>query len=266
MVIVNAAKVLIYWISLCVPIYSITKDEFMAIKTDKFKGHSYEVMYGLFLIPLSNEYKEKSKTVKMLEIGLGCDMPYGAGKSVPLWRTLFGNDSNIWIAEYDTACANKFAKENNDIHIVTGDQGNFDDLKKWVDTSGGSFDVIIDDGGHKNDQILNSFNMLWKTLNPGGYYFIEDLHVGRLDWWADPKLDYAFSDIIQLWIDQLLIGEEDKISDHAPHAANIRKRRRKHPLPSGVNWIFCQRESCVLQKCTNDAKMCADVKLRSPAT
>ena len=65
--------------------------------------------------------------------------------------------------------------------ICTGYQDNRADIQRWVEESGGNFDVIVDDGGHRNSHILNTFMGLWRALKPGGLYFIEDLQVGR-DW------------------------------------------------------------------------------------
>ena len=62
---------------------------------------------------------------------------------------------------------------------ITGDQDNRADIQRWVEESGGNFDVIVDDGGHRNSHILNTFMGLWRALKPGGLYFIEDLQVGR---------------------------------------------------------------------------------------
>ena len=58
------------------------------------------------------------------------------------------------------------------VNVVTGDQGNIEVLERWVKESGGNFDVVVDDGGHKNSQIYNTFNVLWDEVNPGGFYFI----------------------------------------------------------------------------------------------
>ena len=64
--------------------------------------------------------------MKMLEIGLGCDMNYEPGASVALWKKLFPQ-AELWEAEYDAKCVEQ-AKT----------------LDEWLEKSGGGFDVIID--------------------------------------------------------------------------------------------------------------------------
>ena len=84
----------------------------------------------------------------MLEIGLGCNMGYGPGASAKLWRTLLPN-AKLWMAEYDGKCVRKHeAKlEADGIRTLEGDQGSPDVVRRWVEESGGHFDVIVDDGG-----------------------------------------------------------------------------------------------------------------------
>ena len=54
--------------------------------TDKVTVHTYQQMYGKFLL---SPYYHQFPTMKMLEIGLGCDMKYGPGASVALYKKLF---------------------------------------------------------------------------------------------------------------------------------------------------------------------------------
>ena len=70
--------------------------------SDKVTAHSYETMYGQFLYPL----KFAAHTPRMLEIGLGCNMDYGPGASVQIWRQLLPH-AELWEAEYDAACVEK---------------------------------------------------------------------------------------------------------------------------------------------------------------
>ena len=53
------------------------------------------------------------------------------------------------------------------VNMLVGDQNDPPDLQRWVKTSGGSFDVIIDDGAHHNTFIHTSFVELWGSVKPG---------------------------------------------------------------------------------------------------
>mmetsp|Transcript_32911 Transcript_32911/g.47568 ORF Transcript_32911/g.47568 Transcript_32911/m.47568 type:complete len:220 (+) Transcript_32911:241-900(+) len=209
-------------------------------------------MYGRFLVPLAEAHKKEGmKPLKFLEIGLGCNMEYGPGASVKIWRELLGPTAEIWEAEYNQDCVDKSLTEGklNGIKVLVGDQGNETVVNRWVKESGGNFDVIVDDGGHFNIQIMTSFEILWPQLNPGGMYFIEDIdsehdHIPDS---SPPMLKAA--DIMQQWIDQLLLtphygGKHFRpalLHDHV--GINTR-----YPIPRGLEMIACQLSACVLIK------------------
>jgi len=195
---------------------------------DKVTTHTYEVMYGVLLLPTMRS----SNAPKLFEIGLGCPMHYGPGASVALWKVLFPT-ATIWEAEYDSACVVRSRAKGmlEGINTVTGDQGDKATVQRWAQQSGGQFDAIIDDGGHKNNQIRTSFETLWSAVKPGGVYFLEDLQVGRFPRYRDLG-DVVMSDMIQEWVGQLL---SQKVSG-------------PHPLPKDVESIFCQREACAVVK------------------
>jgi len=207
--------------------------------TDKVIFHEYQIMYGRFLLP----YYYQNPNMKMLEIGLGCGMGYGPGMSVALHQKIFPN-AELWEAEYDEKCVNlhRNGKLKN-INVLTGDQGNETVLDRWIKESGGNFDVIIDDGGHKNCQIWNSLKTLWPTLKSGGLYFIEDLHVGKYDWTRDFTTEscdknITVSEEMKEVVDLLIYrGEEDLID-------SVMKR----DFHKEVEFLFCQLEACVIGK------------------
>lgn len=197
--------------------------------------HRYHNMYGQFLLP----FAANMPGMKFLEIGLGCNMKYGAGASVKIWKKLFPK-AELWEAEYDKECTELArAKGGLDgINVLVGDQGDFATLDSWIAKSGGSFDIIIDDGGHHNCQIMNTFEKMWPQLNPGGYYFIEDMHVGvaragvKSDQcnnipFHEKILDWQKQLIYQTWPGQITVG---------------------HPLPNDMMFVHCQAEACVLHK------------------
>lgn len=131
--------------------------------TDKVTTHSYQTMYGLYLVPLVTRAKKLGTKIKFLEIGMGCDMTYGPGKSVALWRSLFGDNGDLWESEIDVQCVNnqRIKGKLDGVNTLIGDQGQEQVLRRWLRESGGAFDVIIDDGGHFNGQIKKTFDTLW---------------------------------------------------------------------------------------------------------
>eukprot|EP00756_Hemistasia_phaeocysticola_P053988 Hpha_TRINITY_DN29936_c0_g1::TRINITY_DN29936_c0_g1_i1::g.131923::m.131923 len=159
--------------------------------TDKLHPHDYGPMYSKYLAPLSG------RNVRMLEIGLGCNMPYGPGHSAVLWRALLGPKLDYYVAELDP-CLDKWKKTirkaeglgwytrtearwARDLHrdakkrAFWGDQANSTFLRSVKARLGGPVDVIIDDGGHSMEQQLASFEHLFPMVRPGGFYFMEDL-------------------------------------------------------------------------------------------
>lgn len=136
--------------------------------TDKVTRHHYQQMYEHRLAPF------RDRRIKMLEIGLGCNMDYGPGASYHTWLEYF-SDVDLYYIEYDAECAAKWANRTERATVFAGDQANIAFLNKFLHETGGNFDIIIDDGGHTMNQQKTSLNVLWRSIKPGGVYFIEDL-------------------------------------------------------------------------------------------
>lgn len=223
--------------------------------SDKVSNHAYHQMYGSFLLPLVNRiHSDMKRGVRFLEIGLGCAQP-GKKKGVDIWASLFNRGpyrDEVTIVEMRKKCAQKMIAAGmipKNISLLYGDQSNPEVVAQWAKDAP-NLDIIIDDGGHSNKQILTSFTGLWDTaLAPGGLYFIEDLQVGRHKDYEDSNNDAVFADVIQSWVEQLLI--HDKKNVHVPKKAE-HGRFAAHPLPSRLKGIYCQVESCVLEKCEID--------------
>ena len=199
--------------------------------SDKVTVHSYQTMYGALLTPAT-----RSAVHKFLEIGLGCHMSYGAGASVRIWAELMPQ-AERWEAEFDEVCVEHTRDKLVGINVVTGDQGNRTTLAGWIAKTGGSFDMIVDDGGHYNHQLMMSYTMLWPHLNPGGIYVMEDVHVGRSARFATPYggPSDAPADFLQS-IAARLLGD----------ASPVEKGRT--PPPEDVEWTLCQAQACAFGK------------------
>eukprot|EP00879_Flechtneria_rotunda_P024924 GHRR01026451.1.p1 GENE.GHRR01026451.1~~GHRR01026451.1.p1 ORF type:complete len:331 (+),score=43.90 GHRR01026451.1:939-1931(+) len=233
-------------------------------------GHSYDSLYSKYFEGQGRRWQH----LKILEIGLGCDMVYGPGASAQLWRKYLPN-AVIWFAEFDSLCVEKYKQQLQtiDVQVVTGDQADNATLHSWVQLTGGKFDVIIDDGGHTNNQIYNSFQVLWyEALKGGGVYFIEDLQASRVP--AYRGSGPVILDVIKDWIEALLntvrfdylvgLGKDKGIAQSLStlYARYVAERKSsyvaKYNLPLGLKSIECAAEMCALVKCTSDDYLCPE--------
>jgi len=226
--------------------YELTGDQMVYIKansltpvTDKVWPHSYQIMYGQFLLPF---YKRKPN-MKFLEVGLGCGMPYGPGASVALWRKLIPK-AEIWEADSDTQCVKQARKDGllDGINTVTGNQGDVKDLDRWIEeTGGGKFDVVVDDGSHLNCHIWTTFLKFWPLMKPGGLYFIENIHVGRTKFFSSVETQLCTKDLI-------VADKMKSILERLTIKGGERQRDEDIEDIKDVKFIFCQKEGCVLGK------------------
>jgi len=120
------------------------------------------------------------------EIGFGCGH-YNHGTSAQMWKEYFNryrSPSQIFSIDFSPdkdvkPCIINFLSQYPLGTIIDGafigDQTNKTFLESVVSSTGGNFDIIIDDGGHTYTQVLTSFEFLWPHVNKGGYYIAEDL-------------------------------------------------------------------------------------------
>lgn len=217
--------------------------------TDKVSWHHYEHLYGLYLAPLSRS----GIPVKMLEIGLGCGKHEAAGSK--MWANLFPPPSKVWEAEFDAKCVETWRKEGKLAHlagVVTGDQADKAVVEGWVKETGGNFDIIVDDGGHTNMQIFNTFEVLFnQALKPGGLYFVEDLLVSRMPGYEDSRGEKVMVEVLKDWAEQL---------------TSLKQPIFKHKIPRNIKSIHFGHSIAVIIKCEGKPKRggLLDGKARCP--
>jgi hypothetical protein len=138
--------------------------------------HSYTPEYDKILRPI----KDRVKT--FVEIGIGnahLMMPivgndYKPGASLRMWRDYFVNANIIGL---DILPEVLFTEERITTFLV--DQSNESSLKNFGECIKNA-DIIIDDGSHNEKDMILSFKTLWKYINIGGLYIIEDIKLNSL--------------------------------------------------------------------------------------
>jgi hypothetical protein len=109
----------------------------------------------------------RTQDIKILEIGVK------DGDSLKIWRDFFSKESSIFGIEINPKPLINFSQKNTEIFF--GDQTDVLFLSEVVKKIG-KVDIIIDDGGHTQDQLKTSFEFLFKYgLKEGGIYVMEDL-------------------------------------------------------------------------------------------
>lgn len=137
--------------------------------TDKWGIHFYTPTYHELLCHL------RDRPVRLLEIGIGgYANPDCGGLSLLMWRDYFPSGH---IFGLDKELKRLPAQER--IEIVRGDQSSAADLEVLANTHG-PFDVIIDDGSHRPEHIVFTFEHLFPALQANGIYIVEDTQTSHL--------------------------------------------------------------------------------------
>lgn len=166
-----------------------------------FSGKSYLDRYAEHF----QEMKDWNGDV--LEIGVSF------GGSIRLWRDFFNKGT---IAGMDIRDLSAFQETDERVKIFKGDQSKFEDLDQL---SSMEFKLVIDDGSHKAEDILFSFDYLWPKVIPNGWYVMEDLRL-PIDWGTHWMLEGRFRSI-QLNIDRM-VGDVQTLI-HYPMVTMIQK-------------------------------------------
>jgi hypothetical protein len=94
-----------------------------------------------------------------------------------MWRSYFGDKARIIGIDINPECK-KFTAPG--IEIIIGDQGDREFLKS-VANRVPRIDILIDDGGHRMEQQIASFEELFPHISNGGVYLCEDTHTSYFE-------------------------------------------------------------------------------------
>lgn len=154
-------EVIRYWLkSIPAYLYRNNLDKLARLYgTDKYE-HGYTEIYTKYF------EKIKHKKLRILEIGIGGgeNTKYG-GNSLKMWAKYFPQSDIFGIDIYD-----KSLLDYRRIKTFLGNQTDEEFLSQFS-----NLDIIIDDGGHINTDVIKSFEILFPKLNIFGFYIIEDI-------------------------------------------------------------------------------------------
>jgi len=102
------------------------------------------------------------------------------GGSLQMWKEYFGPNCKIFGIDINPHCKNL---EEDQIQIFIGDQEDRKFLKSLIETIP-RIDILIDDGGHKMKQQINTFEEIFNHIDKNGVYLCEDLHTSYWPGWG----------------------------------------------------------------------------------
>lgn len=144
----------------------LLKKDFKSISR-AFFSNRYQSGLAELYEPLFKKIKKK-KSGNVLEIGIGGHDDFTGGGGLRSLKKFFKNKTI-----YGLDIIDKSHFSTSYIKIIKGSQNNNKTYEKLRNIT---FDLIIDDGSHYPAHQLKSFKKLFKNLNPGGIYIIEDLN------------------------------------------------------------------------------------------
>ena len=180
-----------------------TLDEIGArYRTEKIKHEYLEFYDSLF-------YVFRFRPIRLLEIG------FFKGASAKLFAEYFPAGMIHVLDHYNEDIEKHWERFPEDLRkriiLHKGDQGNSVDIQFVLDEIAKSpknsfrvavrkrqFHVIIDDGSHRPDHQITSFEELWPVVTLGGYYIIEDLNVAYKvtgEDWKHETVNYFFDKV-----------------------------------------------------------------------
>ena len=134
----------------------------------------------------------RNKGITFVEIGV-LD-----GGSLEIWKKYFGKNSRIIGIDNNPGCKKL---ENQDYEIFIGSQS---DPKFWYNfyKEVGNIDIILDDGGHTNDQQIITLVESINHIKDGGLHVVEDVHSSYQKHYGNPY-KYSFINFSKKTIDDI---------------------------------------------------------------
>lgn len=120
--------------------------------------------------------KFRGRSPRVLEIGVQ------HGGSANMWLDYFGAGTKVMGVDLDTNC---LQHATDDITVVIGDQGDSKFWQQFLTKHPERYDIVIDDGGHRMQEMIQTFMAVSQLIDAGGIYIIEDTHTA---YWSDASL------------------------------------------------------------------------------
>lgn len=200
-------------------------------KTDKSSLiHNYCEKYELYFNQI------RYRKLKILEIGVQ------NGFSLKMWKNYFANSLIYGIDIKDCSHFNEDRIKN--FCFSQTDVSKLNQINKEY----GPFDIIIDDGSHINEHMVETFNCMFPLLNKDGYYILEDLHCCYWKSFSDSKkMIHKINELIDDLNSNGKCGIADinKINEDLFYINNGNKLSESEKI---IDFIHLYKSICIIKK------------------
>ena len=135
--------------------------------------------------------KYKDKEITIVEIGVA------SGGSLFMWKNYFNSKARIIGIDFNPGSKRW---ENYGFEIYIGNQSDPNFWKNFFEKIG-KVDILIDDGGHTNEQQIITFLNTFEHINDEGLLIIEDTHTSYMKEFGNPS-KYSFMNFCKKIIDE----------------------------------------------------------------
>jgi hypothetical protein len=160
---------------------AFAKSKYLSVKHVKY-FHVYDELFQNY----------RNRDIVFVEIGVL------NGGSLFMWRDYFGPGARIIGIDFNPE-AKKWESEGFEIFI--GDQSSPDFWQQFFSVVG-EVDVILDDGGHTNEQQIITTHCCLENIKKGGKLVVEDTHTSYLSEFGNPS-PFSFINYSKKLIDSL---------------------------------------------------------------
>ncbi|MGC4059467.1 MAG: hypothetical protein QM749_00865 [Aquabacterium sp.] len=227
-----------------------TLASWLSERRTKWNAQDYAARYERYFAPL------RDKPIKLLEIGIGgYDDPKSGGESLRAWKRYFPKASIFGID-----IADKRALEEDRIRTFQGSQDDPVFLRNVIEEIGAP-DIIIDDGSHRNEHVIKSFQLLFPHLNAShGIYVVEDTHfsyVPNIDNWRkvvpldEPPLWATYGGSLDLYDRKTMVNYFKRLADCLSHQEFFNPGYRANEFDKTVVGVHFYRNQIFVQKGDN---------------
>lgn len=203
--------------------------------------HTDKVTHGFTEFYPRHMYKLRHRPVKLLEVGLL------HGSSLDLWDNYF-DSADIHILEFNQEYIDIQKEKSPHVNFTNLNMDDKKAIKKYVETQElGTFDIVIDDGGHTMLQQMNALVYLLPLLKPGGIFVMEDVHTS----FQELGKEFGVLDIIAytdsvLHVIQNIIGRRPNAGVNFRYITDAQLTEIKSKIRGGESFLYKDHGTVVI--------------------